>query len=253
MKPQVGAVNVLERTSHYLKRGVLSKQPAWFNVVGQHPPNKSFLREPKQLKIQQSFDVAQDSLKGQNVNRALYKTRESQKPGRNVYKPQKLSFVEDELRALFYEQHPWELSRPKILLENNGDEASRADWSSIRQLNQPLDGESVVQRTLYLLNKENGYTLESAYDQARFEFYRVRMEQEIQQQVSGEENQMYGAVYGESALQHGVEKEQEFIDTWKQKAVELTEMQQSSRVSPQDEWQQAETVEGGLKSPETTN
>lgn len=243
MKPQVGAVNVLERTSNYLKSGVLSKQPAWFTVIGQHPPSKSFLREPKDLKLKQSYKFS-DAYDRKKPNAPIYKTRASQDSGRNIFKPQKLTFVEDSLRSLFYEQHPWELARPKILLENNGDNEAETDWSSIRQLSKPLDGESVVQRTLYLLNQEGSeYTLESAYDQARFEFYRIRIEQEIQQQVSEEENRMYGAVYSTSALNHGVQKEQSIIDEWKEKAVEISQIQQSRNANPQDQWANEEATE----------
>jgi small subunit ribosomal protein S23 len=226
MKLQTRAVNVLERTSHYLQAGVLTKKPVWFDVLAKYPPNKNFLHEPKATASEQTVSLRKDRIKSKNAS--PYKTRESQTPGKNPYKPNKLRFVEDELRALFYEQHPWELARPKILLENTGEDVNKQDWSSIRQLNAPLDGESVVQRTLYLIQNESK-TLKDAYDQSRFEFYRVRIEQEIQEQVSREENEMFGSVYNAGPIAYGVHQEQNVIEKWKQEALEISQIAEASK------------------------
>ncbi|CDR39217.1 CYFA0S03e00936g1_1 [Cyberlindnera fabianii] len=227
MKLQTKAVNVLERTSTYLKAGVLSKKPAWLDVVGSNPPNKNFLHEPVAPQEQQTFKLGKGAL-NKKTDGPLYKTRQSLRKGKNIYKPNKLRFVEDELRQLFFEQHPWELARPKILLENTGADIKTQDWKTIKQLNKALDGESVVQRTLYLLNTEKK-SLADAYDQARFEFYRVRIEEEIEDQVSREENEMFGAIYKDSPLEHGVKQEQKVIDQWKVEATELSKVAQASR------------------------
>lgn len=228
MKLQTKAVNVLERTSHYLQAGVLTKKPVWFDVLGKYPPNKNFLHEPKTPETAQTVQLAKDVLKSKNA--PLYTTRASQKPGKSPYKANKLRFVEDELRSLFFEQHPWELARPKILLENSGEDARTQDWSSIRQMNTPLEGESVVQRTLYLM-KNKSLTLQEAYDQSRFEFYRVRMEEEIQDQVSREENEMFGSVYNAGPLEHGVAQEQVVIDKWRSEAEEISRIAEASKKS----------------------
>jgi small subunit ribosomal protein S23 len=45
------------------------------------------------------------------------------------------------LRADFFGDHPWELARPKIILENSGNDAKGWDWSKIVQPGKPLDGE----------------------------------------------------------------------------------------------------------------
>lgn len=230
MKLQTKAVNVLERTSQYLQSGVLIKKPVWFDVLAKHPPNKNFLHEPKPSTNEQSVKLNRERY--QSKNAPLYKTRESKTPGKNPYKANKLRFVEDELRQLFYEQHPWELSRPKILLENSGEDSKTQDWSSIRQLGTSLDGESVVQRTLYLMQKESK-VLEDAYDQARFEFYRVRIEQDIEDEVSREENEMFGAVYNPGPLSHGVKQEQVVIDKWKVEAEELSAIAEASKSKSQ--------------------
>ncbi len=79
---------------------------------------------------------------------------------------------------------------------------------------------SVVQRTLWLLDNKkqpNGApnTLIKAYDQARFEFYRLRIKEETENQVTLEESTMYASVFGESPLEIGLNKEEEFIKKWK--------------------------------------
>jgi len=241
MKPQTKAVNVLEKTSEYMKAGLLKKQPAWYHVVGAHPPNKTFVRQPRldDPSGKQSIETPGRTGPKKIKKNRLYVTKDTEVK-RDIYNIPKLQFVEDELRSLFYEQHPWELSRPRILLENSGEDIKHQNWSSIQQLNKPLDGESVVQRTIFLINekKPEGWTLAQAYDQAKFEFYRLRIEQEISEQVSKEENEMYGAGYKLSPMEFGSEVEQKYIDQWKIEAVEATKLIEAKNVSPEAAWAQ---------------
>ncbi|KAH3685832.1 hypothetical protein WICPIJ_003191 [Wickerhamomyces pijperi] len=225
MKPQTGAVNVLERTSHYLKSGVLRNKPVWLQAVANNPPTKNFLKEPKTLKLEQSIKVDREILP--NPNAPLYNTK-SKNTAKSLYKIPKLNYVEDELREIFYKQHPWELSRPKILLENSGNDAKTQDWSKLTQINKQLDGESVIQRAIYLINNESK-TLKEAYEQSRFEFYRLRIQQELEEQISKEENSMFGASYDVTPVEFGLAKEQEFIDKWVVDATELTKISEANK------------------------
>ena len=194
MKVQTGATGVLERTSHYLKAGLLRTKPAWFDVVGAHPPSTNLTKKPKLFETGgQKSDPLESIFTKINGE---YKTRtsvEDRKQKNNlVSRVPKLQFLEDQLRDVFYHQHPWEFSRPKVLVETLGDDNSKCDWSHMLQFNKPLDGESVVQRTLSLLNRSKmdgkSITLFDAYDEARFEFYRLRMEEEMSSAVSREES-----------------------------------------------------------------
>lgn len=222
MKIQTNAVNVLERTSAYLRTGVIKETPAWYNVVASIPPVTKFTREPH--KINPSTDKKVSELKDpdlESVNRnGLYKTRfnalERKVANKQIYKPPKLVYLEDKIRTLFYKQHPWELARPKIVSENEID--TNPDWKNMLQLGQPLDGENVVQRTLYLLKTKEQSNITDAYDQARLEFYRLRMQQELEEQVAAEEAEMFGSVFGPSTIEHGVTKEQQVIEKWKRDA-----------------------------------
>lgn len=58
-----------------------------------------------------------------------------------MFKPQTIEYEEDQLRREFYSDHPWELARPRIVLENDGRDSQRCDWSRIQQLGRPLNGE----------------------------------------------------------------------------------------------------------------
>lgn len=243
MKVQTNAVNLLERTSAYLRAGLLTKAPAWYNVVASVPPSKSFAREPKITNPSNNKNIASLSEYSETVGikNGTYKTRQSGSDRKvsfnKLYKAPKLNYAEDKLRELFYQQHPWELSRPKVLIENTGEESY--DWSTIQQLGKPLDGESVVQRTLYLLKEKKQPTLLDAYDQARFEFYRVRVQQEIHEQVAQEEAEMFGSVFGSSSIEYGLEKEQKVIETWKKKAIQQTELMAARSSGPSAAWENA--------------
>lgn len=236
MKIQNQATQVLERTSSYLKSGLLRNKPAWFDVVANHPPATDLTRIPKTIKNSSYNDPILKVLDG--------KTRLTDKQLANknnsIHRVPKLKFVEDELRDLFYKKHPWEFSRPKVLIESDGNDNTKCNWSHMIQLNKPLDGESVVQRTMWLLNN-TGKDLFESYDQARFEFYKLRMEEEMQSAVSKEESQMFGGIYSETNLELGIEQEQVYIDDWAHLASERTKVKRANASSRKsDSTQEAE-------------
>lgn len=255
MKIQQDAVNVLERTSAYLKSGILKKTPAWYNVVAKVPPSKRFAREPKLTNPTNgsSRTRLKDFMDSKSNSAGLYKTRANPKEMKTdvsrLYQAPKLVYVEDKLRKLFYQQHPWELSRPKILVENSLGGKS-FDWSHMQQLGKPLDGESVVQRTLFLLKSGLQNELLHAYDQARFEFYRLRMQEEIEQQVSSEEAEMFGSVFRSNTLEFGVAREQKVIDAWKRKAIQQTELMSARKSNPSASWSSESEEANNEEKPE---
>lgn len=245
MKIQQNAVNILERTSVYLKAGVINKPPLWYDVVAQIPPRKKFMREPKLSDpvTKQSRIAELNKLHALRSN-GLFKTRytqmEKQVDAKKLYKAPKIKLLEDDIRQLFYDQHPWERSRPMILLENNTIDVEY-DWSHIQQLGKPLDGESVVQRTLYLLGQDRSRSMLEAYDQARYEFYRVRMQQEMEESVAVEEAAMLGSVFGKDTIEYHLDREQQVIDKWKQKVILQDEVLTSRRSTPAQSWEQADS------------
>jgi small subunit ribosomal protein S23 len=52
-----------------------------------------------------------------------------------------ITYPEDKLRKEFFGDHPWELARPKTLLEDSGNDAKYWSWDKIEQVGKPLDGE----------------------------------------------------------------------------------------------------------------
>ncbi|CUM67115.1 uncharacterized protein PRCAT00004804001 [Priceomyces carsonii] len=237
MKIQTKAAAVLERTSHYLKAGVLREKPAWFDVVGSHPPLTDLTKKPKLFETSAQKEDPSSSLFEKISHNGTYKTRadryDKKQKNNSVSRVPKLQFLEDQLRDVFYHQHPWEFSRPKTLIENDALEYSKCDWSHMLQFYKPLDGESVVQRTLWLLkdSKVSGkdMSLFEAYDFARFEFYRHRMEEEIGSAVAREESTMYGAIYPSTYMDWGLKQEQKHIDAWTKTAGEKTRIKHANR------------------------
>jgi small subunit ribosomal protein S23 len=64
------------------------------------------------------------------------------KPGRDLYRPQQIVYEEDVLRDQFFRDHPWELARPRVMLEQDGMDSRYVDWSKgVRQPGLLLSGE----------------------------------------------------------------------------------------------------------------
>lgn len=244
MKIQDKATNVLQRAAHLLRAQRTSRdpvaEPVWFRVVASHPPTQNFaqkthnLAEYTQLSSEESVQPQEADVKS-----GFFATRQSKRRStnsRHLYTPKDIEYEEDSIRTLFFEQHPWELARPKLLVETDGKDSSRTNWSTLDQISKKLDGESVVQRTLWLLKNDSKYSGSeswlAAYDQARLEFYRLRIRQDTQTRIATEEATMFGAVFGKSFIEKGVEKEQEYIEKWKVEALEETKIRQARIVSP---------------------
>lgn len=74
---------------------------------------------------------------------------------------------------------------------------------------------SVVQRQLWLLNNVPDMTKSHAYDIARREFYRLRLQEDIQRRVAAEEAEATGAQFGPSYLEIGMDLENQQYEKWK--------------------------------------
>lgn len=106
-----------------MSTGIITAPPPWYSVVGDIPPPQLLVRPlqhvPKKLK-------------------------KNTKPSR-MFQPAQIKYPEDNLRKQFFQDHPWELARPRIVLEDDGKDATRVDWSKgINQPGRALDGERLV-------------------------------------------------------------------------------------------------------------
>lgn len=239
MRIQTDAVNVVSRASSYLLSGLLKRKPLWFDVVAKYPPKQNLIKVPY-IQSKENKDPRNDQFELKKRDRkrplsALYQTRASKMENgnlnRKIHRIPKLKFLEDEIRDYFHLRHPWENARPKTLVENSGDEVLRkCDWSRMLQLYKPLDGESVVQRTMYILqNDPEVKDVFEAYDIARFEYYKLRMAEEMESHVAKEESVMHGAVFESTHLDWNLTTEQKYIDEWVKIASEKTQVLEANR------------------------
>lgn len=61
---------------------------------------------------------------------------------RRTFRPTPIVHPEDQLRQDFFRDHPWELARPRVVVELDGRDAQRCDWSTgLQQPGMPLSGE----------------------------------------------------------------------------------------------------------------
>ena len=139
-----------------------------------------------------------------------------------MYSPRLIQYDEDALRKQFFSDHPWELARPRVVLETSGDQYIHADWSTgLAQPGIPLSGECVIQRQLWLLQNIPEITIEESYDVARREFYALRRRETTARRIAVEEAQMMGADFGPSDMAKGMAVESKMYDSWEQWAEQM--------------------------------
>ncbi|OBT65267.1 hypothetical protein VE03_04656 [Pseudogymnoascus sp. 23342-1-I1] len=218
--------------------GILQATPPWFKTVSEVPPGEILTRTQP---IQHSD---------------LQRKIRTKKPSK-MYKPTSITYEEDGLRENFYSDHPWELARPRVILEQDGKDGQRCDWSKIEQPARELNGESVIQRQLWLLKNEPNMTSAKAYDQARKEFYAIRHQEDVERRVAREEALASGAYFGKSMLEIGMELEDKTYESWKAwaaKEVEVIEQQRSAQytgaeLAPAEEAIIEEVLEETVEAP----
>ncbi|KAI5778236.1 mitochondrial ribosomal protein S25 [Geopyxis carbonaria] len=214
--------------SRMLAAGRLHAEPPWYRVVGAIPPTTTLVRP---LPVQHSTPK---------------KPRKAGRKPAGLFKPQRIEYPEDALRARFFKDHPWELARPRVLVENDGKDGARQDWSRIVQLGKGVDGESVVQRQRWLMRNQQMSATE-AYDVARKEFYDYRMREDVERRVAAEEALAVGATFGKSYVEIGVQLENEALQEWKRKAMEVLTLKRGRQAAfsgADGEEEVVEAVEG---------
>lgn len=124
------ALRVRQAVINQQANGKIRKLPEWVDILRDIPPSQVVVR-PQAQKHWEPYE--QRSLKAPK----------SKKPSR-MFQPQEIVFEEDQLRKEFFRDHPWELARPRILVESTGNDSARYDWSRIQQPGKRLDGERYV-------------------------------------------------------------------------------------------------------------
>jgi len=110
---------VAKQVNRLLKVGLLNHEPVWYQPVLNTPPMTDFARKPAQTHQTRSWNRKNDIREIQKIHQG----------------------VELYLRKKFYKEHPWELARPRVVVEEDGADYVRQDWSMMEQIGKPLDGE----------------------------------------------------------------------------------------------------------------
>lgn len=215
-------LRVHQTATQLLNTERISRTPPWYDVVGSITPAQSLVRT-------------------QPLPHKLGKGRPKTKKASKLFQPHRIQYEEDALRKEFFKDHPWELARPRLVIENDGKDSQKTDWSRIEQPEKALSGESVVQRQLWLQHNVPNITSAQAYDQARKEFYHLRLQEDVERRVAKEEAMSTGAYFGKSTLDIGMELEDKEYERWKEWATkEITLATQK----------QAAMYTGGVESAE---
>ncbi|KPM45670.1 hypothetical protein AK830_g998 [Neonectria ditissima] len=194
---------VSEELNHRILGSSTSNPPPWYNVMTSVPPAETLVR-------------------------TLPPHRWSSNPKatkpKNLFRPQRIGYLEDKLRSTFYKDHPWELARPRVILELDGKDYQQCDWSKGLQ----QKGRSVVQRQMWLMTNEK-MGKRKAYDMTRREFYRIRQEEQIEKRVAIEEARHVGAYFGKTRIDVAHHLEDREFENWKIWAGKETEKQEARR------------------------
>lgn len=101
----------------------ISSLPNWHSITGAIPPAQTLVRtQPLQ-------------------NRERTRRRTKARKASRLFQPTSIGYEEDSLRQNFFGDHPWELARPRVILENDGKDYEKNDWSQISQPGRGLSGE----------------------------------------------------------------------------------------------------------------
>lgn len=116
-------LRVHETATHMLKTEILPKEPSWYPVISNIPAAQALVRvQPLQHQSRK------------------FRPKGTKKASK-LFKPQKITYAEDLLRKQFFKDHPWELARPRMILEEDGKDSYKVDWSRIQQPARALSGE----------------------------------------------------------------------------------------------------------------
>ncbi|KAJ2781145.1 mitochondrial ribosomal small subunit component [Coemansia interrupta] len=205
-KKPSAARGVRQTYEQLLKANLRPQVPAWLRAMRRVPAADSLVRDPSYFNTAGTLEFEKKgaaakagSANGERVRteikRSLPEGCVSIKHSKvqlrtSSTRPPKIEFPEDRLRRVFYKNHPFELTRPRILMEVTGQTSS--DWSRLASGRKQVTGEDVIRHQYYLMQSE-GLSEQAAYAQATGEFYKMRAREEIEAKIARREAQAYGA------------------------------------------------------------
>ncbi|CAG8435717.1 1496_t:CDS:2 [Ambispora gerdemannii] len=207
---------------HLMKGGIYNKAPIWYPVMKMYPPGQSLLRTPNNNtntlndNSNSNTDMLNDNdvnieITSDPINKSTKKRSRSSNSLKHLrtksIRPQPIVYPEDALRRQFYRDHPYELLRPRMLMEK--EIPVDKVWKSLVGDDEDpseVTGESVVQYQMYLMAHKS-MSQRQAYAVACNEFYEIRAREEIEQRVAEEQAIAFGAVRKKSEVEKTMWKE----------------------------------------------
>jgi len=112
-------LSVARRAKRMIEAGRIRVEPVWYRPVINTPPMADFTKKPAP------------------AHQGRIRTKQT-----DIFQLQQIARGQEQhFRRMFYKQHPWELARPRILVEEDGADHVKQDWSRIEQVGKALDGE----------------------------------------------------------------------------------------------------------------
>lgn len=145
-KLNLTALRVRQTAIKQAATGKIKRLPPWVDVVGNIPPAQVLVRNrpPQHQLVRQRIKTTTDPDTGVFQPTETLEIQEKPvkpKKASRMFQPVEIKFEEDQLRKEFFRDHPWELARPRVLVENSGKDFVNHDWRRIQQPGKKLDGE----------------------------------------------------------------------------------------------------------------
>lgn len=134
---------VLAQANLLLETKRIPEPPPWYNIIQDVPPSAALTR-PIFRDARTISDEQRSRTKFGKASKGYPRLSSNlqDRKQKQIFKPLKMGYNEDKLRSDFFNDHPWELARPKVILEDSGNDAKNWDWSKgIKQPGKRLDGE----------------------------------------------------------------------------------------------------------------
>ncbi|KAF7721736.1 mitochondrial ribosomal small subunit component [Apophysomyces ossiformis] len=198
--------------SNLIKGNLIKEPPLWLPVLQAIPPGPSIIRS-QNPEVNISAQTALE--KEWTVKDTLTPARHKQKHLKTrAPRPRAIVYPEDRLRKQFYKDHPFELAKPKILVEDDSG-LNRTDFSQLLLPGMDpneIDGETVIKYQLHLMTNEK-MSERKAYAKATSEFYEIRAQQEERErQAQQKMDQVLGTLRARKWTERGLYLEQRALD-----------------------------------------
>lgn len=135
MAQRVPPTQLAKQATNLLKADLLKKPPVWLHAMRAVPPGPSVIRSKNPITNVAALSDAEKELLTSDEQTATKRnkigTRHKQKHLRSrPPRPVPIVYPEDRLRRQFYKDHPFELARPQVLVENKLG-INRTDFSQL--------------------------------------------------------------------------------------------------------------------------